>query len=161
MLEEAIENSECLKRLAPGSLNTVRIVTLIDKEGKLRILASVLRMGNGTAFTDNYHDGGMACAIDPSSCRLKGKAYGMGCAEYEEHPFSKIKFDGYKIEGFDQCLALAEKLAYEEPEARYVGWDFAITPNGIDVIEGNIPPGEDITQIAAGRGLWPEIQKMI
>lgn len=118
-------------------------------------------MGNGSSFTDNYHDGGLACAIDISSGKLKGKAYGMGCAEYESHPFSKIIFDGYTIEGFSDCLCLVKKLAFVEPEARYVGWDFAITPDGIDIIEGNIPPGEDITQIAAGRGLWNEIQKLI
>lgn len=161
ILEQVIENSDCLKCIAPGSLNTIRIVTLIDKHGNLHILAAVLRMGNGSSFTDNYHDGGMACAIDCSSSRLKGNAYGMGCKEYSEHPFSKIIFDGYKVEGFEECLDLVKNIAFVEPEARYVGWDFAITPNGIDLIEGNIPPGEDITQIAAGHGLWYEIQKLI
>lgn len=161
VLEECIENSECIKRLAPGSLNTVRIVTVIDKFGNLHIIAAVLRMGNGTAITDNYHDGGMACAIDITTGILKGNAYGMGCKEYIEHPFSRIKFDGYLIEGFQECIQLVKELAYVEPEARYVGWDFAITPNGIDIIEGNIPPGEDITQLAAGKGLWNEIQILI
>lgn len=161
IIEEIIENSDCLKRIAPGSLNTIRIVTLIDKYGNLHILASVLRMGNGSSFTDNYHDGGLACAIDYTTGMLKGNAFGMGCKEYSEHPFSKIKFDGYKVDGFQECLNLVRELAFEEPEARYVGWDFAITPKGIDLIEGNIPPGEDITQIAAGRGLWNEIKELI
>lgn len=161
VLEECIENSDNLRRLAPGSLNTVRIVTLIDKTGKLNILAAVLRMGNGLAFTDNYHDGGMACAIDVNTGKLKGKAYGMNCREYAEHPFSKIMFDSYQVCGFKECVKLVHELAFVEPEARYVGWDFAITPNGIDVIEGNIPPGEDITQIAAGRGLYDDILKLI
>lgn len=161
VLEECIENCDCLRQLAPGSLNTIRIVTLIDKNKKLHILASVLRMGNGLAFTDNYHDGGMACAIDLTTGKLKGKAYGMGCKEYEIHPYSNIKFDGYDVEGFQKCLQLVHELAFVEPTARYVGWDFAITPNSIDLIEGNIPPGEDITQIAAGRGLWNEIRNLI
>jgi len=161
ILEESIENSDSLKRLAPGSLNTVRIVTLIDKDRKLHILAALLRMGNGTAFTDNYHDGGMACTIDMSSGRLKGNAFGMQCKEYVKHPYSGITFDGYQVNGFSECLNILKKIAFEEPEARYVGWDFAITPNGIDLIEGNIPPGEDITQIASGRGLWYEINKLI
>lgn len=161
VLEQRVENVDSLKRLAPGSLNTVRIVTFIDKHGQVHLLAAVLRMGNGTSFTDNYHDGGMACAIDIESGTLKGNAYGMRCVEYEKHPHSKIRFDGYKVEGFGQCLEMVMELAAVEPEARYVGWDFAITPSGIEVIEGNIPPGEDITQIAAGRGLWNEIKELI
>lgn len=161
ILEECIENSDSLKAIAPGSLNTIRIVTLIDKESQLHIPACVLRMGNGIAATDNYHDGGMACAIEPCTGRLKERAYGMDCAEYVTHPFSGIRFDGFKIDQFDECLLTAKKIARVIPEARYVGWDLAITPSGIEILEGNIPPGEDITQIAAGRGLWKEITNII
>lgn len=161
LIEQCIVNSGHVQRLAPGSLNTVRIVTLIDKDKKLHILASLLRMGNGKAFTDNYHDGGIACAIDPATGCLTGNAYGMNCTEYSKHPYSGIIFDGYKINGFSDCLKLVERLAFEEPEARYVGWDLAITPDGIDLLEANIPPGEDITQIATRRGIWNEIQQLI
>lgn len=160
-MEECIENIDSIKKIAPQSLNTVRIVTLIDKENKLHILAALLRMGNGSAFTDNYHDGGMACAIDTATGTLRGRAFGMNCIEYETHPISGIRFDGYCIEQFEECLKLIRRIAFEEPRARYVGWDLAITPNGIELIEGNIPPGEDITQISAGRGLWYEICEMI
>lgn len=161
IIEECIQNIEQLRKLAPGSLNTIRIVTLIDRFGHLHILAALLRMGNGIGYTDNYHDGGIACPIDISNGSLKGNAYGMGCIEYEKHPLSKIKFDGFRVPDFDKCIDLVKEIAFEEPAARYVGWDFAITPNGIELIEGNIPPGEDITQIAAGRGLWNEINELL
>lgn len=161
ILEECIENVDSIKRIAPASLNTIRIVTLIDKDGKLHILAALLRMGNGKDHTDNYHAGGMACPIDVNTGKLFGKAYGMECAEYEVHPLSNIKFDGYEVEGFDDCVSMVYDIASVVPDARYVGWDFAVTPTGIELLEGNIPPGEDITQIAAGRGLWNEIIEKI
>jgi len=63
-----------LSLIAPASLNTLRFVTVIDKEQNLHIIAALLRMGNGTAITDNYHDGGMACAIDIETGRLKWKS---------------------------------------------------------------------------------------
>jgi hypothetical protein len=78
----------------------------------------------------------------------------MNCVSYDVHPYSKIKFDGYEIPRFKECVELIRELAFEEPEARYVGWDLAITPKGIELLEGNIPPGEDITQIATGHGMW-------
>lgn len=161
IVEECIENVEAIKRIAPGSLNTIRIVTVIDRNRHLNVLAALLRMGNGKAVTDNYHDGGMACAIDPATGRLRGNAFGMNCAQYETHPHSGIRFDGFEVPRFRECLDMLTELTAVEPEARYVGWDFAVTPDGIELLEGNIPPGEDITQIAARRGLWHEVKAMI
>lgn len=37
-----------------------------------------------------------------------------------------------------------KEVAYYEPDARYVGWDLAITPNGVELLEGNIPPGKTL-----------------
>ena len=154
IVEETIENAEYIKGLAPGSLNTLRIVTVIDKHKELHIIAALLRMGNGKAITDNYHDGGMACPIDIETGKLKSTAYGMNNFSCTVHPYSGIKFEGYEIKDFKTCCELVRKIAFIEPEARYVGWDFAITQNGIELLEGNIPPGEDITQIATGCGMW-------
>lgn len=157
IVEETICNNEELKHIAPGSLNTIRIVTVIDKNKDLHIVACLLRMGNGTAITDNYHDGGMACPIDLDTYKMRGNAYGMNCMEYSQHPYSKITFDGYQLHNIDKCVEMVKEIAFMEQEARYVGWDFAITPNGIELLEGNIPPGEDITQIATGCGMWYEL----
>ena len=159
ILEETICNSEQIKNIAPGSLNTLRVVTVIDKQNELHIVACLLRMGNGIAITDNYDGGGMACPIDLSTYKMKGKAYSKECEEYTEHPYSRIVFDGYAIDGVMECIELAKEVAFVEPEARYVGWDFAITPNGIEILEGNIPPGQNITQIAVGKGLWYEMME--
>lgn len=161
ILEECITNIPSIQCIAPGSLNTVRIVTFIDRDGNISILAALLRMGNGHSFTDNYHDGGMATPIDITTGKMMGNAFGMNLKEYATHPMSGIAFDGYFVEEFDKCLELVYEVAKCEPEARYVGWDFAITPNGIELLEGNIPPGEDITQIAAGRGLWYDVTNAI
>lgn len=161
IIEEKIENRKDIKALAPASLNTIRIVTVLGSQGRVNVIASLLRMGDGVNIMDNFHSGGMACVIDPANGKLKGNAYGMDFREYVSHPFSGIKFDGYTIEGFDEMLSLAKELALFEPKAHYVGWDIAVTPNGLDLLEGNIPPGEDITQIATGKGYWFEINKMI
>ena len=160
IIEEVIENCDNLKRIAPSSLNTIRLVTVIDNKGELHIIASLLRMGNGKAITDNYHDGGMACEIDLAKKALKGIAKGMRCATYTDHPFSGIHFDGYPVPEVQKCLDIIREVAFTEPKARYVGWDFAITnEGGAEILEGNIPPGEDITQLNSERGLWYEMLK--
>lgn len=157
ILEETIENVDYIKRLAPGSLNTVRIVTMIDNQHELHIVAALLRMGSGVSVTDNFLAGGMACPIDVATGKLTKTAYGMNCAEYEIHPYSKIKFEGYPLPDFPKCMELIKALAFVEPEARFVGWDLAVTPSGIDLLEGNIPPGENIMQLATGKGIWQQL----
>lgn len=154
ILEQSIENVDYIKKLSPSSLNTIRIVTVIDKRGELHIIAALLRMGNGFAVTDNYHDGGMACPIDVQNSMLCKTAFGMNCKEYDVHPFSEVVFEGYPVPDFSRCLEIIKEVSFYEPEARYVGWDLAVTPQGIELLEGNIPPGEDITQIATGQGMW-------
>lgn len=154
IIEEFVTNCDSLKEIAPGSLNTLRFVTVIDKDNKLHIIASLLRMGNGISITDNYHDGGMACAIDLATGKMKGEAKGMHCMSYAIHPYSKIVFEGFSVQNFFKCVDLIKEIAFVEPEARYVGWDIALTPDGIELLEENIPPGEDITQIASGGGMW-------
>lgn len=160
LLEEKISNAKPLQCIAPASLNTIRIVTVIDPEEKLHIICALLRMGNGISFTDNYTNGGMACPIDIETGKLRDTAYGKNCTEYQKHPFSGITFDGFDVYGFDECLKLVKEVAFVEPSARFVGWDFAVTPNGIELIEGNIPPGEDVTQIGTGKGILEEISKL-
>lgn len=150
IIENCIENCEDVKKLAPASLNTLRIVTIIDSKGLVHIPAALLRMGSGTSVMDNYHSGGMACPIDLQTGELTKVATGEYNTKYEVHPFSKIRFKGYKIPEFNKILEIARNVALVEPKARYVGWDFALTPDGIEILEGNIPPGEHITQIASG-----------
>ncbi len=150
MMEECMENHPDLKRLAPSSLNTIRIVTVLDMKGNVHIPAALLRMGSGTSLTDNYHTGGMACPIDLRTGKLTGTATGEFNTPYLEHPYTKIQFQGYPIPRFQEIMEMARKVALEEPGARYVGWDFVVTPKGIEILEGNIPPGEHITQISSG-----------
>ena len=37
------------------------------------------------------------------------------------------------------------------PEARYIGWDIAITPNGFELLEANSCPGVVAFQINGGQ----------
>lgn len=161
ILEELLTNCAELQAICPTSLNTLRFVTVIDKKNNLHILSSVLRVGDGISITDNYHSGGMACALDIETGRLKGLAQGDYCSCYSVHPFSKFKFDGFLVPDFEKCVEMVKELAFVVPQARYVGWDLALTDNGIELLEGNIPPGEDITQIGTGYGVWHQLKEWI
>ena len=60
----------------------------------------------------------------------------------EIHPVSKIKFVGLKIPSIDKLESYIKDVCKVLPNARYVGWDVAITPEGFELIEGNFCPGQ-------------------
>lgn len=159
IIEETLENVSEIKALNPPSLNTIRMVTCIDNKGNYHLVAARMRMGATDACTDNVCTGGIVCAIDPISGRIDSTAKNHVGAEFAIHPNSKVDLLGYQIPQWEECLNITEKLTKVYLEARYVGWDLAITTKGIDVLEGNVPPDEGVTQMNHEVGLWLDFKK--
>ena len=144
------QNSE-LNRLCAASVNTIRMMTF-GYNGKSRILYAAMRVGNGVNHCDNFHQGGMVCALDLETGKLIGNAMDKDMNEFEVHPTSGIKFDGYQIPNWEEAKRIALEAALVNDKIHLVGWDVAITEDGATFIEGNRRPGFDIVQVPSGRG---------
>ncbi len=160
ILEEVLHNIPEISLINPASLNTIRVVTATDKDGRFTILSAILRMGVGNSIIDNLCTGGIACAIDVKTGCLVGSAKNVHGMKYETHPTSGIKFDGYQLPGFRDCLSLVKTLCNRMPNAQYVGWDIAITTKGVCVIEGNMPPSEETTEFSLN-GHWHNLLNIL
>ncbi len=158
IIEETLENHPDIKQFNPSSLNTLRMVTFTDKENKVCLMNVVLRVGKGNSIMDNAHAGGIACCVDFTTGRLIGPARTFKDEVYEVHPTSGMKFDGCQIPNFNACVDFVKQLASEEKTARLVGWDIVVTPDYLEVLEANIPPGEDLTELNL-KGKYLEIIK--
>lgn len=161
ILEQCVQNIDHIKRLSPSSLNTLRFFTFVHNDGSVEIINAILRMGNGKGVTDNFTSGGILCPIDLKTGKLKATAQGKEDTQFTHHPFSCIRFEGFQIPDWDNVLNAVYEIAGTYPEAKFVGWDLAQTPNGLVLIEGNIPPGEDVFQIGNGRGMKEELNKRL
>ena len=146
LLEEVKENVPELKALNPTSLNTIRVVTCLNSQGEMHFLCTVLRMGSNDSCIDNSCGGGVTSYIDIETGRLCSAAIDRKRQSFEQHPHTGIELIGYQIPNWNDVLDFVHKVAYVEPRAHYVGWDIALCPDGIELIEGNIPPGEGIIQ---------------
>lgn len=104
-------------------------------------------MGNGKSHTDNIVTGGIACYVGSETGVVVTDGLNVEGKFFSEHPFSKIRFKGFQIPRWDEAKKLVLDLAMEVPEARFVGWDVVLTENGFDILEGNIPPGEELTEL--------------
>lgn len=148
-LEELVIQHPEMNKLCDKSVNTMRIMTF-NNHGKPRIIWMGLRVGNGINAIDNFHAKGMAVNIDINTGKLVGNAIDKDLNEYEIHPVTKVKFDGFKIPCFDEAKEMVLKASLESDKILVVGWDVAISDKGPVIIEGNRRPGFDIVQVLSG-----------
>lgn len=147
IMEEVVVNADPVRQFAPSSLNTFRFVTCIDHSGDPHIIATAFRMGNGNSHTDNFMTGGIACFVDTESGVIVTDGVNLEGKTFAAHPVSGIVYKGFHIPHWEEAKKLALDLALEVSDARFVGWDFVLTDNGFDILEGNIPPAEELTEL--------------
>ncbi|WP_020097347.1 sugar-transfer associated ATP-grasp domain-containing protein [Microbacterium sp. 11MF] len=135
VLDEFIVQHPEMSALYPDAVNTVRLITFLDGEDRVHLLAAVLRIGNGDVI-DNFASGGMFTMLDDEGVALY-PGVDKNSNVYREHPATGTPIVGFQVPQYDRVLDLVASLARRTPEAPYVGWDIAITANGPVVIEGN------------------------
>lgn len=135
LVEEVLVQHADMAALYPDSVNSLRVVTYLDPDGEVHVLASVLKMGNGGVI-DNFSNGGMYTMLDETGRALHPAADEEG-RPFAVHPATGVVITGYQVPLYPEVLQLADRLARRIPELPYIGWDIAITPERPVVIEGN------------------------
>ncbi len=146
VVEEVIVQHPDLNALNPGSINTLRIVTILNDSGPHMVYAHI-RIGNSDRPVDNLHSGGMFAPIDPDTGKIQYPAYDKAGFTYTRHPRTGVKIEGFQIPFWKESVNLCLRAAKVVPQMRYVGWDVAVTPKGPVFVEGNNFPGYDILQM--------------
>ncbi len=146
VVEGAVINCDKLKELNPSSLNTLRVVTMIDSRNNPHIIGGWLRVGAPGKVVDNWGGGGVGYNVDMQTGIIDRPGRDKLNNAYLHHPGSNIAMPGFVVPEIDKIRQIVTKLAMVRPDARYVGWDLAISPTGIELIEMNFPPGHDMMQ---------------
>lgn len=158
LVEEVLEQNDVLKALHPHSINTVRIITIRNKD-LVSILAIYFRIGNGKVV-DNFNSGGMVVPVNKETGIVEFPALDKAGNLYERHPLTDVSIKGFKIPMFEECKKLVMESALIISETNMVGWDVALTKSGPALVEGNEFPGHDIYQLPPHRngniGLLPD-----
>lgn len=143
------------------SINTLRINTVLDRNGNVHFFKPVLRVGVGDAYVDNYNAGGVEYAVDLESGIITMPGYYKGELSMIFHPGTSIKMIGYELPMWKEVLWNVEEAAKHIPECRYIGWDVAITSDGIEFIEGNHNPGYVCMEYFGDSGWYDKLKKYI
>lgn len=150
VIQEVIEQHKTLSELHPESLNTIRIMTMLD-DNEVKILSSILRMGVGNNKVDNVSSGGIACGIDEEG-RLRDKAFNAKGICFITHPDTG-DFKGKYVPSYRECIDICKRTAPRFSRiSKLISWDFAINTNGNPIlIEANLYGGElDFHQMCNG-----------
>lgn len=126
------------------SVNTIRMYTLLDKYGKAHLLKSVLRIGAPGSDVDNYHCGGSIWPLNAEHgfVETPGKTLAVTIPIFNLPPDNQFML-GFHVPNYQQAVEIVIKAAEQIPQVRYIGWDVAITHDGVSIIEANSSPDND------------------
>lgn len=147
LLEEPVIQCEEMNKLNRSSVNTTRMVSVMNDKGEVTILATFVRIGNGKCV-DNFNSGGMTAKVDVETGTILEEAVNKKGELFENHPLTGTKIKGFQIPYWNEAKEMVKEAAKKSTYVRYVGWDVAMSINGPVLIEGNQFPGHDIYQVA-------------
>ena len=135
--DRLIQHNE-INKIYANSINSLRIITVKDKDSIPVFFDSLLRIGANGNIVDNWAKGGIAIGISPNGT-LRSHGFfkpSFGKIVYE-HPNTKTRFEDFEIpyykDAIDVCIAYHKKIK----GVATIGWDVAITKDGPVIIEGN------------------------
>ena len=164
IIEQIVSQHSKLSQMYPLSLNTIRIVTIKDKDEVLPLCA-FWRIGKDGNYVDNLNSGGIAARLDVNTGIVDMPASDKAGKIFEKHPYSDVKIYGFQIPMWKEIIETVKGAANVLPDIRYVGWDVALSENSVQLIEGNCFPGHDILQLPSytpnKTGFKPLVEKFL
>ncbi len=145
IVEQYIVQHDDIKAFCETSVNTVRVMTL-HYNGECKFLYSVFRMGRD-GVVDNFHAGGIAATIDIPTGTIKTHAVDLDGNVFTHSPATGKEIKGFKMPNWDKVLDVCRQISGRTESTKLIGWDFAITPTGVDLIEGNSGASYVVAQI--------------
>ncbi len=160
LLEQCIESCDELKALHPQSLNTIRIVTVSNKE-KACVFSGVLRTGVGDSVVDNSHAGGVSAQINVKNGIVESDGSDTHNNRYVSHPDSDIQFKGFQVPRWNQLVDACCEAAKQTGNP-ITGWDVVIDCQGeVEFVEANYGPDLDMMQSRYKQGVKKRIYALI
>lgn len=158
LMQEAISQHDYANEIFPGSLNTIRVVSALTREGEAHeIIAAVQRIGTSkSAPADNFAQGGMSAIIDVESGVLSA-ATGALCfgadgnrVFFDTHPEGG-QISGVVIPHWNEIKERIRDFTRRFPFFKFIAWDIAVGKEGeIYAIETNMKSSLGLFQVHGG-----------
>lgn len=114
VIEEVVIQHPDMNRINPGSVNTIRVYTVLS-DGVSNVVYACIRMGNSDRPVDNINAGGMYSPIDLETGKIACAACDKQRIVYERHPRSGCLLKGYQIPYWDKVMDICREAAHKVP----------------------------------------------
>lgn len=125
-------------------LQTMRVTTLLEKDGQVSILFYMVKILAGTHDSDNFSmgtSGNLVAYGDRDVGCLRGALNihqcGSGIIRVAAHPVTGTSFDGFRLPFWQEAIDLVKTGQQCFPVLPTLGWDIALTKDGPRIIEAN------------------------
>lgn len=130
VIQKALNQHYLLEKVNPSSINTFRVLSFINTEGKVEIKFVFLRFGVAGSRLDNISKGGGWVFIFPNG-RADDYSYNLeGFELVQKHPDTGVKFSTLSFPVYDKVVQLCKECHRKIPYAAFIGWDVFITEGG-------------------------------
>jgi len=162
VIQEGVRQCAVLSKINSDSVNTLRIISFLTREGSVKILSTVLRMGIRGSKVDNITSGGLSIGVQEDG-RLKDVAYNNRGEKFTEHPTSHVCFGDIVVPNLDVVKEIVRNNVPKFPHFRLISWDFAINEQLQPVlIEANFCDGDlDLHQLNNGPIFGDETESIL
>lgn len=148
IITECLTMHDELRRFYPKSVNTIRVMVINSSGYEPKIMQTYMRIGSEkTGFTDNVGYGGICVSINKETGELYNPQTLKNHIYYDcpVHPDTNVPIAGVVPCWQEMRKAVLEIAGYLK-ELEYLGFDVAITNEGIKVLEINIH--QDLHKVA-------------
>lgn len=142
------------------ALGTLRIVTFVDR-GQAHLLYALVRIPCGNNVHDNFSggsSGNLIASVDTERGTLQ-RAFGRRDARFDHllesfttNPDTGLPLLGQAVPEWTTIRAAVLRAAVDFAELPLLGWDIALSADGVVVIEANANPDIIGAQVSCGRG---------
>lgn len=164
IVQKVIKQHPDLKRLNPGSVNSMRLTTMIyDKE--FYPLAAFVKVGKAGNRVDNFFAGGVVVGMDIKT----GKYYNWALTKKNERITElsngiRLDEDDERLSfpAFQKVVETIKKCHYEVPMIKVISWDVTVDEEGNPVlIEPNFGGDLRVNQAITGPILGDMTEKVL
>jgi len=165
VVQERLRNHPAVEELVESpTLQTVRLNTLVRRDGSVALLGCMMKLATGSGDADNYRSGATGNGLTDVDAEagtlgplMIPRREGPGYETTSFVPGTDRRVEGWRIPLFEEARALVIESAPHFLPMRTLGWDIAITPAGPVVVETNNYWGMSFTPLdAEGRALLLE-----
>lgn len=143
IFQERVRNHEGLTQVSNSeTLQTLRVVTLMNSKGNFQIINALLKIVQGNNITDNFaggDSGNLLANLDITTGQIVavvGKQNGS-LESITHNQQTNSSYLEFTVPFWKEAKELALHAAKKFLPVQTIGWDIAITQNGPLIIEGN------------------------